>query len=99
VAGAERLKPGVDLSLMTGGSALPVDCRIFSTLSLKRRQSHPLTVWWIPSVVAALARNLMLSIRHVVVVPAGGHYVGPECRKFYLVKVSLLIKLIPPCRQ
>jgi hypothetical protein len=29
VAGAERLKPDVDLSLMTGGSGVPVDCRIF----------------------------------------------------------------------
>jgi hypothetical protein len=30
MAGAKRLKPDVDLSLMTGGSAVPVDCRIFA---------------------------------------------------------------------
>ena len=36
VAGAKRLRPGADLSLMTGGSAVPVDDRIFSTLSLKK---------------------------------------------------------------
>jgi hypothetical protein len=36
VAGAKRLRPDVDLSLMTGGSAVPVDSRIFSNLSLKK---------------------------------------------------------------
>jgi hypothetical protein len=29
VAGAKRLRPGADLSLMTGGLAEPVDYRIF----------------------------------------------------------------------
>ena len=36
VEGAKRLRPGSDLSLMTGGSAVPVDDRMFSTLSLKK---------------------------------------------------------------
>jgi hypothetical protein len=36
VAGAKRLKPYVDPSLMTVARSVPVDCQIFSTLSLKK---------------------------------------------------------------
>jgi hypothetical protein len=32
-AGARKLRPGADVSLMAGGSAAPVDDRIFSTMS------------------------------------------------------------------
>jgi hypothetical protein len=36
VAGAKRLGPGADLSLIAGGLAAPVDDQIFSTLSLRK---------------------------------------------------------------
>jgi hypothetical protein len=46
MAGAMKLKTGADLiSELTCGSVAPVDDRMFSTLSLKRRRSPLLTVW------------------------------------------------------